>query len=203
MANRAKPRARTKAAKGKIKSRGRVATLPKQSRKAKGAKAGIGHNSGTAGISDEMILRHDKSLRQGLKDIAELVVEVNQLRGVYRAARKLAKKEGFNLAAFDINWKLEQEDLGKIQQNYAAAAHYQQVVDSPLAQISMFDSLLPPKPAEEPAGVRGYKAGESGLVDQQANPFKPGTDDYVDWDAQWTAGQAALAKKGEGRGATH
>lgn len=201
MASRAKPPAK-KAAKGKTKMKGSVAALPKKAKAA--GKVPKGSNSGAAVISEEMIKRHDRDLRRGLRAIAEAQKEVNQERGVYRAARKLAKKEGFNLKAFDINWSLEQEDLGQVQQNYADAALYQKVTDSPLAQISMFDSLLPPEPEQEPPGVRGFKAGESGIVNRQDNPFKPGTDEYVDWETQWDAGQAALAKRSlSGSEATH
>lgn len=205
MAYRAKPPARKKAAKKKVPMRGNVVQLKTKPRGKPSGKVPKGSNSGAPVISEEMIKRHDKALRTGLKNIAEKVAEVNQERGIYRAARKLAKKEGFNLEAFDINWKLEQEDLGRIQQNYADAALYQKVTNSPLVQISMFDSLLPPEPEQEPPGVRGFKAGESGLVDRTANPFKPGSDDYQEWDTKWGEGQAALAKRslGEGSGATH
>lgn len=208
MASRAKPPVRKKGAKAKSKTKmkGNVVTLKTKPRGgASVGKVPKGSNSGKPVISEDMIKRHHKALVTGLKNIAEKTAEVNQERGIYRAARKLAKKEGFNLAAFDINWELEQEDLGKVQQNYADAAYYQKVTDSPLTQISMFDSLLPPSPAEEPAGVRGFKAGESGIVDQKANPFTPGTEEFQEWDSQWSAGQAALAKKtlGQGSDATH
>lgn len=176
----------TKAAKGKVKSKGSVAVLPKQSKGKK--KPGIGHNSG-GGISDELIKQHEKALRTGLTNIAELTKEVNQARGVYRAARKRAKSERYNLAAFDINWKLEQEDLGKVQQNYADAARYQKVMDSPLAQISMFDSLLEPAP-EVDVALQGLNAGKGGEPIDNC-PWPPGSEKFMLWRDNWEKGQEA------------
>lgn len=180
--------------------KGNVVNLAKakaaKSKAAKGAN-GIGHNSsGRQQLSPEQVKYFEKKLRGGLRDIAAATKEANQARGVYRSDRKEAKKAGYNLNAFDINWRLEQEDLGKIQQDYADAAYYQHVTDSPLKQISMFDSLLPPTPKSEPPGVRGFKAGESGLVNQTDNPYTPGTEDFVAWDENWTKGQAKLAESG-------
>lgn len=209
MASRAKPPARKKAAKGKaVKGKppmkGNVVDMKAAKAKRAAGKVPPGSNSGRPIMSEEMILRHSNALKKGLKAIAEAQKEVNQERGIYRAARKLAKKEGFNLKAFDINVALEAEDLGQVQQNYADAALYQKVTDSPLTQISMFDSLLPPEPEQEPAGVRGFKAGESGLVNRTDNPYSPGTEEFVDWETQWDAGQAALAQRTVGGSeATH
>lgn len=188
MANRAKAPS-AKARKGKVKGKA-IATLPKgaKGKKGKAAKPGIGHNSGVrAAITDEMIKSHEKALRAGLKNIAIATKEVNQERGVYRAARKLAKKEGYNLAAFDINWALEQEDLGKVQQNYADAARYQKVTDSALAQLSMFDSLLEPAPLVDVA-LQGLNAGKNAEPIENC-PYAPGTENFVKWRDNWETGQ--------------
>lgn len=187
MANRArgKKAAPKGGSKGRVKGKP-IAALPKRAAPKGRKKPGIGHNGG-GGISDDVIRDHEKALRKGLNNIAELTKEVNQERGVYRAARKLAKKEGYNLAAFDINWKLEQEDLGKVQQNYADAARYQKVMDSPLAQISMFDSLLQPE-AKVDVALQGFNAGK-GAEPIENCPYKPGTDEFVLWRDQWELGQ--------------
>lgn len=198
MAERA--RAKKKTGAGKVSSRGTVATLPK-----KGKKAGVGHNSGIHAVPDEVIQRHLNTLKtkkKGLdKVVADYKEDLDTARGVYRSARKLAKKEGVNLKAFDIMVALEAEDMGHVQVNYADVARYQKITDSPLVQLEMFSSMLAPEPKVDVA-LQGQQAGKEG-VDRDQNPHKPGSDDFVIWDENYQLGQNMLAEKlGRGKDAT-
>jgi hypothetical protein len=193
MAERAKSKPR--AAKGKIKGKA-IATLPKKSKGAKG-KPGVGHNSGLHAVSDEVIGRHLDTLKAKKKALQKIVDgykdDLDQARGVYRSARKLAKKEGVNLKAFDIMADLESDDMGHVQVNYADVACYQKITDSPLLQLEMFSSMLAPEPAVDVA-LQGQQAGKEG-VNRDANPHKPGGDDFQVWDENWMLGQGQIVAK--------
>lgn len=179
MAERAK--AKPKAAKGKVKGKA-IAVLPKKSRGAKG-KPGPGHNSGMHAVSDEVIGRHLDTLKAKKKALDKVVNDykddLDQARGVYRSARKLAKKEGVNLKAFDIMSELESEDMGHVQVNYADVARYQKITDSPLLQLEMFQGMLAPEPAVDVA-LQGQNAGKGGEPADN-NPYPANTDDHVIW----------------------
>jgi hypothetical protein len=174
MAERAKPKKKS-AAKGRIPSRGRVATLPKQSKRKK--RGGIGDNSGE--VPDEVKLRHINALRAKRKAIAKAQEEVDQLKGVYRAARKLAKKEGLILDAFDIMVKLDESDHGAVITDYAHAGDYLRLVESPLAQMELFQNLEAPKPVVDVA-MQGLNAGKN-AEPADVNPHPPGSADFVLW----------------------
>ncbi len=169
------------AAKGKVPSRGKVATLPKQSKRKRG---GIGDNSGLHAVDDSIIERNLDALKAKKKALDKVVADykedLDQARGVYRSARKLAKKEGVNLKAFDIMHALESEDMGHVQVNYADVARYQKITDSPLLQLEMFSSMLAPEPTVDVA-LQGLNAGKGGEPASN-NPFGPGTDEFMLWD---------------------
>lgn len=199
MAERAK--SKKTAAKGRVSSRGTVATLPK-----KGKKAGMGHNSsGMHAVPDEVIKRHLETLKAKKKALDKVVADyreaLDQARGVYRSARKVAQKEGVNLKGFDIMIALDGEDMGHVQVNYADVARYQKLTDSPLLQLDMFSGMLAPEPKVDVA-LQGQQAGKEG-VDRSDNPHKPGSDDYLIWEENWQIGQNQnIAKLGRGNDVT-
>lgn len=187
MANRAKAKSK-KATTGKVKSRGKVATLPKQ----KGRKVGVGHNG--APVDESTIKHHHAALRRDLKAIADIVEELDQAKGVYRSTRKAAKKARINLAAFDFNRKLEEDDQGKIHQDIADAVRYQNVMGSKLVQLQLFNpNLEGPAPPEVDAKLQGFNAGKGGEKAEN-NPHVPGTEHFETWATGWVEGQAAIAK---------
>lgn len=192
MAERARARKKVGKGKGKVPSRGTVATLPK-----KKGKRGIGDNSGLHAVPDEVIGRHLDTLKAKKKALDKVVADykedLDQARGVYRSARKLAKKEGVNLKAFDIMSELESEDMGHVQVNYADVARYQKITDSPLLQLEMFAGMLAPEPKVDVA-LQGQQAGKEG-ANRDSNPHKPGSDDFQVWDENWMVGQGQIANK--------
>lgn len=195
MANRARPKTAKKksAAKGRVPSRGTVATLPRQS-KSKRKRGGIGDNSGLHALSDNDVLYHQDQLDVGRRKIKTLAEEMTQLRGVYQSKRKTAKKAGFNLDAYDINVKLENLDMGKVQVDYADAGRYLKVRGSPLAeQLMLFQNMETPAPKVD-ANLQGQQAGKN-AENAENNPFKPGTDEFVSWAEGWATGQAMNADK--------
>src|SRR5882672_3307952 len=123
MAGRAK--APKRAAKGKVRGKA-IATLPKGTRKRR-----MGDNSKAGGVPEEIKLRHVKVLEKELRELNSLQADVKQQNGIYRNARKLAKKEGLNLKAFDIKRELEALDMGQVHQDYADAAELLRITDSP------------------------------------------------------------------------
>ncbi len=183
MAERAKGRA--KAAKGKIPSRGRVATLPKQSK----GKRGIGDNSGHT-VPDEVIARHHDAMNSKWKGVERAKESYDQAKGVYQSSRKAAKKEGVNLTAYDINRALEKQDLGIVQIDHADAARYQKIMGSPLVQLGLFDSVVVPPPAVD-AFLQGEQAGKN-AESTDNNPFQAGTDNFVKWSEGWAKGQKSV-----------
>lgn len=186
MANRAKAKSK-KTTTGKVKSRGRVATLPKQ----KGRKVGIGHN-GAPKADEATVKHHHAALRRDLKAIADVVEEMDQAKGVYRSTRKAAKKAGINLAAFDFNTKLESDDQGKIHKDIADAVRYQKITGSKLVQLQLFNpDLEGPVAPEVDAKLQGFNAGKGGEPGDN-NPHTPGTPEFVLFAEGWVEGQAAL-----------
>lgn len=202
MAERARAKKKT-AAKGAVKGKA-IAVLPKKTKGGKG-KPGVGHNSGLHAVSDEVIGRHLDTLKAKKKALDKIVndykEDLDQARGVYRSARKLAKKEGVNLKGFDIMIELEGQDMGHVQVNYADVARYQKITDSPLLQLEMFAGMLTPEPAVDVA-LQGQQAGKEG-ANRDSNPHKPGGDDFQIWDENWMLGQKMIADKmGGGKGAS-
>lgn len=193
MAERARVSAKKKAAKGKVKGKP-IATIPQATKGRKG-KRGIGDNSGLHAVPDEVIERNLDALKAKKKALDKVVndykEDLDQARGVYRSARKLAKKEGVNLKAFDIMSDLESEDMGHVQVNYADVARYQKITDSPLLQLEMFAGMLTPEPKVDVA-LQGQQAGKEG-VNRTSNPWKPGSDEFQCWDENWIVGQQQIA----------
>jgi len=186
VANRAKAKSK-KATQGKVKSRGKVATLPKQ----KGARAGIGHN-GAPKADESTVKHHHAALRSDLKAIADIVEEMDQAKGVYRSTRKAAKKAGINLASFDFNRKLEEDDQGKIHTDIAEAVRYQKITGSKLVQLQLFNpNLEGPLAPEVDAKLQGFNAGKNGEPGDN-NPHKPGTPEFVQFAEGWVEGQGKL-----------
>ena len=179
MAERARAKKKTAKGKGKVPSRGTVAVLPKRTK----GKPGPGHNSGLHAVPDEVIGRHLDTLKAKKKALDKVVNDykddLDQARGVYRSARKLAKKEGVNLKACDIMSELESDDMGHVQVNYADVARYQKITDSPLLQLEMFQGMLAPEPAVDVA-LQGQNAGKGGEPADN-NPYPANTDDHVIW----------------------
>lgn len=191
MAERARASKKKPAAKGAVRGKP-IATLPK---KGKG-KRGIGDNSGLHAVPDEVIGRHLATLKTKSKALAKIVADykedLDQARGVLRSARKLAKKEGVNLKAFDIMSALESEDMGHVQVNYADVARYQKITDSPLLQLEMFAGMLAPEPAVDVA-LQGQRAGKEG-VPSDSNPHTPGSDDWAIWSENHQIGVGQVVK---------
>lgn len=161
MANRAKPKsAKKKAATGKVPSRGTVATLPKRG---KGKKRGIGDNSDMHAVPDETILRAIETLRTKKRAMKKAQEELDQVKGVYRSARKKAKADGLNMDAFDLIEALENQDQGSVLINHADAGRYLKLTESPLAlQMELFQNLSAPAPKVD-ANLQGQQAGKNAV----------------------------------------
>lgn len=158
--------------------------------KAKGPrKARKGDNSGAMhAVPDETIERHLKTIRAKLKAMEPILDDLNEARGVYRNARKLAKKEGVNLDAVDIILNLENLDQGKVLVDHADAGRYLRIMESPLAtQLELFQNLEPPAP-EVDARLQGRQAGGN-AEPAENNPHKPGSEQFQAWAEGWAEGQ--------------
>lgn len=161
---------------------------PKNKAKAKGAKPkvkkgrrAIGDNSGKFhAVPDETIVRAIDTLRTKKRAMKKVQEELDQLKGVYRSARKKAKSDGLNLDAFDLIEALENQDQGTVLVNHADAGRYLRLTESPLAtQMELFQNLEAPAPKVDVA-LQGQQAGKEGAP-ADANPHTPGSDDFVIW----------------------
>lgn len=184
MAERAKAKKKTAAKKKATPMKGDKASSAKGPRRAR-----KGDNSGAIhAVKDEVIERHLKSIKSKLKAMDPILEELNEARGVYRNARKLAKKEGVNLDAVDIILKLENLDQGKVLVDHADAGRYLAIMDSPLAtQLDLFQNLQAQMP-EVDALLQGRQAGGN-AEPAENNPFKPGTSEFQQWAQGWAEGQ--------------
>lgn len=191
MASRANPKKKAASAKGKVPSRGRMATLPKTK---KGKKRGIGDNSGIHAVPDETILRAIETLRTKKRAMKKVQEEFDQVKGVYRSARKKAKADGLNMDAFDLIEALENQDQGSVLINHADAGRYLKLTESPLAlQMELFQNLSAPAPKVD-ANLQGQQAGKN-AEDAENNPFQAGSEDFVAWAEGWATGQQMNAEK--------
>ena len=146
--------------------------------KAKPARTGIGHNSGT--IPDETIERH-------VRKITQTGAALETAKGKHRQAYADAKDDGVNTDALKLALKLHlKRDHGVVVTDYADAGRILKIMDSPLAtQLDLFQDL---NAAEPPPYAEGLKAGRN-AEDAQNNPHKPGTDPFQRWAEGWGAGQ--------------
>lgn len=177
---------------GKVKSKGTVATLPKQSR---AGKPGVGHNSGAkGGMTDSEKKVEINRLNRLYADWQKELETAKQSKGVYDAARKAAKKKGLNIDAYTDARDMHKDDHGHVQQHFADVGDILRIMESPLAtQLDMFQGIeVPERPDDRPAGVRGLEAGRAGN-DRQENPYPANSDEYTEYDNAWLEGQKEIA----------
>lgn len=175
---------------GAISSRGRVAMLP---RKASGNK----HN-GPPGLTDDAIRDWQTKLDRSYKKVTDAQDEGRSANGVYRSMLKEAAKQGLDKQAYIDARALDREDHGHVQVRFANVGRYLRVRESNLAtQLSLFQDIEMPEVdgTDEAAAVKGLKAGRSGLVNQDANPYRPGSEDFQAWSNNWSQGQKELAEE--------
>lgn len=191
MANRARPKAK-KSSKGRIPSRGKVATLPKQS---KSKKRGRGDNSGLHAVPDEVYERHLAKIDSTAKAMERAKAEYDQAKGVHQSAFKAAKGDGCDIDAIRLARKLDKQDSGVTQVTYANVSRVLNLMESPLGskQLDLFGAIAKPEP-EVDAFLQGEQAGKE-AVDAGSNPFTPGSLKFGQWAEGWVKGQAANAAK--------
>lgn len=175
--------------KGNKKKAAAKKTPMKGDKAAKNPRAKKGDNSKAFhAVPDEVIARHLKAIKSKLKAMEPILEELNEARGVYRNARKLAKKEGVNLDSLDIILRLENIDQGKVLVDHADAGRYLRILESPLAtQLELFQNLQVVAP-EVDARLQGRQAGGN-AEPAENNPFTPGTEQFQHWAEGWAEGQ--------------
>lgn len=177
MAPRAKPKAKkASASKGKVPSRGTVATLPKQT---KGKKRRMGDNSGK--IPDEVYERHLAKIDTTGKAMDKAKEAYDQAKGVHQSAFKAAKGDGCDIDAIRLARKLDKQDAGVTQVTYANAARVLNLMGSALGeeQLNLFGSIVEPPPKVDVA-LQGQQAGKN-AEPASNNPYLQGTEDHVIW----------------------
>lgn len=177
MAARAKPKAKKKAASGKVPSRGKVATLPK--RKKRGRR---GDNSGDHSVLDEVYERHLHKINSTEKAMQKAKEEFDQAKGVHQSAYKSAKGDGCDIDAIKLARKLDTQDHGVTQITYANVARVLNLMESPLGskQLDLFGAIAAAEPPKPDPAVEGLKAGKEGAPAEN-NPHPVGTDDFAAW----------------------
>jgi hypothetical protein len=169
-----------------------VATLPKQSKR----KRGKGDNSGDYAVPDEVYERHLAKINSTEKAMDKAKIEYDQAKGVHQSAYKAAKGDGCEIDAIRLARKLDKQDHGLTQIIYANVARVLNIMDSPLGskQLDLFGAIVAATPAPADPGRLGEQAGRE-AVDAGANPYTPGSDDFVVWADGWARGQQANAEK--------
>jgi hypothetical protein len=190
MAERARAKAKPKAAKGKkpdvpagaTGSRGKVA-------KTKSAK--IGDNSGK--VDPALVAMHNEKLNEIEIREKKARDKLNQIVGERRAAYAVVKQDGIAVDDFKLARELDKRDHGEVITGYANVGEYLAAIKSPLStQMDLFANIQIPLPANATlAGTQAYKSG----LDRDTNPFKPGTDEFVNYDEAWLAAQNATAQE--------
>lgn len=189
MAARANPKnkAKAKAAKGKVPSRGTVATLPN---KAKNKKRRRGDNSGDHSVPDEVYERHLAKINSTEKAMQKAKEEFDQAKGVHQSAYKAAKGDGCDIDAIKHARKLDSQDHGMTQIMYANVARVLNIMESPLGseQMDLFGAITAIAKTDVDPAKAGFKAGvEAQPVEN--NPFMPGSEDFVAWANAYAEGQ--------------
>lgn len=184
MAERA--RSKKKPGAGKVKSRGRVATLPKKS------KRGRGDNSGDHSVPDEVYERHLAKINSTEKAMDRAKAEYDQAKGVHQSAYKAAKSDGCDIDAIKRARKLDAQDHGIVQITYANVARVLNIMGSPLGsqQLDLFGSITAPAASPIDPYVRGEADGKA-AVDPGGNPYTPGSEEFQRYAEGWAAGQQA------------
>lgn len=185
MAERAKSKTATKKAKkgpkGGQASRGKVAKTD--------SKPGAGHNSGK---SDPTVVRmHHEKIDDIETRVKSAKTKYDQLRGELRSAYAVVKQDGIAVDDFKLARELDKRDHGEVITGYANVGEYLAAIKSPLStQMDLFANISIPLPANATlAGTQAYKSG----MDRDTNPFKPGTDEFANYDGAWLAAQTATA----------
>lgn len=180
MAERAKAKSRKASAKGKIKSKGKVAEMPPKRR-------GKGDNSG--GPSDELYGRHWDKIESTSKAMAKAKEVYDQAKGVHQAAYKQAKTDGCDTDAIRALRKLHRQDQGAVTMLYSNIARLARVVESPYGpgQLDLFSGMESPDEVVDVAN-QGFMAGKNAETVDNC-PYPPGSDNYVTWRDNWEKGQ--------------
>lgn len=179
-------RARSKTAKAKAKkapkgaqgSRGRVAKP-----------AGPGHNSDK--VDPVMVRMHHEKIDAIETRVKSAKAKYDQLRGELRSAYAVVKQDGIAVDDFKLARELDKRDHGEVVTGFANVGEYLNAIKSPLAlQMDLFQNISVPLPANATlAGTQAYKSG----LDRDSNPFKPGTEEFANYDGSWLAAQSATA----------
>lgn len=188
MANRARPKTKAKAQKGKVKGAA-IATLPKSAK----SKRGKGDNSRNAGISDAEVKIELGKLDRLFSSYEKDNEVAKQSKGVYNSALKAAKKNGIDTDAYVAARDKNRADHGRVITQAANEGRYLRVMNSPLAtQMMLFQNLEEPGPAVDVA-LQGQMAGKGGEpIDN--NPHTPGGDDWAVWNENHAIGVGQVTK---------
>lgn len=191
MAARANPKKKATAGKGRIPSRGKVATLPKKKAK---KRARRGDNSGDHSVPDEVYERHLNKIDSTAKAMERAKLEYDQAKGVHQSAYKAAKGDGCDTDAIKLARKMDTQDHGITQIMYANVARVLNIMESPLGskQMDLFGAIVAAEPKPDPEG-EGFKAGKEAEPIEN-NPYEVATENFVKWEDSWKRGQAANAE---------
>jgi hypothetical protein len=167
---------------GATGSRGRVA---------KGKSAKIGDNSGK--VDPTVIAMHHEKISAIETRLKSAKAKYDGLRGELRSAYAVVKEDGVALDDFKLARELDKRDHGEVVTGYANVGEYLAAIKSPLStQMDLFANISIPLPANAVlAGTQAYKSG----LDRSTNPFKPGTDEFANYDEAWLAAQTATANE--------
>lgn len=181
---------------------------------ASGKTKGIGHNSG--GITDDDLKRMIDESAAAKSDVDAAQKILDKAKGVYRASLKVVKdRAGAAMKDAVVNYLVEKKQRensgdGVVITDQRNKARILRVMSDPLyTQWKLFDDE--PDTAgtkaerKSPPGMDAELQGQHAFHNSEPisnNPFTPGTDNFVQWEAGWkNAERAAVAKMGPKNGA--
>lgn len=180
---------RARAPKNGDETKDEIEKAARGKRKAAKAKPGPGHNGE---VPDEVIDRHIEAVNIKRLTMDKAKAELDQKKGEFRAALKLAKEDGVNIDALRWAHDLSKQDSAEVLQRVHDTGRILKRMNVPLGyQFGLFGEVEAPK-MTNPV-LAGQAAGKSGAP-RTENPHPPGSDDFQLWDDAWLSEQTKIAQ---------
>lgn len=168
-----------------------------------------GKNVGEA--SDETVGMHVNLIKAAEIEWRMLRDQASQAQGVLRNRYKVAKGDGVDVDSLKLAFRIAERSTGEVVSEQRNVGRYLRVMGSPLGtQWSLFDDADEAGADGKPAATAGFDAelqGQHAWANNEPisnNPFTPGTDDFVAWEAGHNNAMAAAARKmGGGEASAH
>jgi hypothetical protein len=170
------------------------------------ANAKAGHNSGE--VPDEVVQRHITLVEAAHKEWQEKRDEAATAQGIYRNRLKVAKNDGVNKDDLIEAFKVKGITSGEYVSSRRNVGRYLRLMGAAVAEPKggqgVFDFLDAQPDGSQPVAMEAELQGQHAYSNSEPltnNPFKPGTQEHVDWAHGWAQAQTAKVRgMGTGNG---